>query len=64
MKHFLHFDHHVKLKWLWLNCGFQVHENEDRLLGVKLRSDRVSSMSDLVWIRFTESNVVACYCKC
>jgi hypothetical protein len=43
---------------------FQVHKEERGLLRVRIQSRHVSSKSYQLWIRYSEGNVIAWYCKC
>ncbi|KAK3087266.1 hypothetical protein FSP39_003827 [Pinctada imbricata] len=46
------------------DCAINIHQEEPRLLRVRLQSRHVSSRTYQLWIRYDEANVVAWYCKC
>lgn len=46
------------------SCNITVHKQERNLIRVRLQSRHVSAKQHTLWIRYTENDVTAWYCKC
>lgn len=51
-------------KYISGDCSFQIFQENNNLLRVRMQSRYVSSKSYLVWIMYDSDHIQAWYCKC